>query len=269
MSVPNIPEEFHTAFDALEATAREHPRKIFLCMPKSETGDRKSSVVVNEYDFGTLYNHVQTLRSIFERSGIGHGHRVALLLGNRVEYISCFFALNSLGAWVIPISPENTADEMHYQVMHSDVDVAITTKSRLVEFNDVVKRYDPIVAAYSIEDLPEVLLVRKRDLINAPPDRETIAAVLYTSGTTGKPKGCLISNQYGLNAGAWYLTREGHQALEFGRDRLFNPFPVHHMNAGIVSLMAMVLSANCLVLWDRFHPKTWWRDIVETPSSQS
>ena len=39
------------------------------------------------------------------------------------------------------------------------------------------------------------------------------------------------------------------------------------MNAGIVSLMAMVLSANCLVLWDRFHPKTWWRDIVETGST--
>jgi len=70
-----------------------------------------------------------------------------------------------------------------------------------------------------------------------------------------------------VNAGLWYLTREGHQSMEFGQDRLFNPFPVHHMNAGIVSLMAMVYSGNCLVLWDRFHPKTWWRDVVATNST--
>tara|TARA_R110000868_G_scaffold5219_6_gene32021 strand:- start:244 stop:1899 length:1656 start_codon:yes stop_codon:yes gene_type:complete len=267
MSIPIIPEEFRTAFDALEASARTYPKNIFLCVPNGMPEDRKSEVSVTEYDFGTVFERVLALRSVFERSGISHGHRVALLLGNRAEYIFCFFALNSLGAWVVPINPENTADEMQYQISHSDVDIAITTDARLVGFKGIIERHDPQVEVYPVENLPETLRVRSRDLNPGAPDRDSIATVLYTSGTTGKPKGCLISNQYGLNAGVWYLSREGHQTLEIGRDRLFNPFPVHHMNAGIVSLMAMVFSANCLVLWDRFHPKTWWRDVVATGST--
>lgn len=267
MATPEIPEENRTVYDAFEATARAHPEKNFLCVPNGLPADRKNEAWVTEYDFGTAYERVQSLRVVLEQSGIGHGHRVALLLGNRAEYIFCFFALNSLGAWVVPINPENTADEMLYQLSHSDVDVAITTDARLEAFTSIVERYDSEIKVYSVEDLPKGLQVRARDLDPRKPDRETIAAVLYTSGTTGKPKGCLISNQYGLNAGAWYLSREGHQTLEPGEDRLFNPFPVHHMNAGIVSLMAMVFSANCLVLWDRFHPKTWWRDVVATGST--
>ncbi len=167
----------------------------------------------------------------------------------------------------LPINAENTAEEMLHQVVHSDIDVCITTNRRLADFKRVVERYSPQVSVYSVEDLPEVLKVRVRALDPGAPDRETIAAVLYTSGATGKPKGCLISNQYAVNAGAWYLSREGCQTLEFGQGRVFNPFPVHHMNAGVVSLMAMVFSANCLVLWDRFHPKTWWRDVVATGST--
>ena len=264
MAVPNIPEDIRTAFDAFEATARAHPKNVFLCVPDGAPEDRKNEVCVVEYNFGAAYERVQNLRAVFEKSNIGHGHRVALLLGNRAEYIFCFFALNCLGAWVVPINPENTADEMLYQLAHSDVDVAITTDPRLESFNKIVERYNPDIEVYSVENLPGTLQVRDRELIAGEPDRNTIAVVLYTSGTTGKPKGCLISNQYGVNAGAWYLSREGYQALEFGEDRLFNPFPVHHMNAGIVSLMAMVFSANCLVLWDRFHPKTWWRDVVAT-----
>ena len=52
--------------------------------------------------------------------------------------------------------------------------------------------------------------------------------------------------------------------LDFGVERIFNPFPVYHINAGVLSLVAMILSANCLVLADRFHPKSWWRDLVDT-----
>jgi acyl-CoA synthetase (AMP-forming)/AMP-acid ligase II len=267
MGTPNIPEACRTAFDAFEATARAYPQKIFLCVPDGTPESRKNGVSVTEYDYGTVYERVQNLRAIFEKSKIGHGHRVALLLGNRAEYIFCFFALNSLGAWVVPINPENTTDEMLYQLAHSDVDVAITTNARRDAFTEVIETHDPEIEVYAVESLPEFLKVRPRALHAGKPDRETIASVLYTSGTTGKPKGCLISNQYGVNAGAWYLSRGGHQTLEFGEDRLFNPFPVHHMNAGIVSLMAMVFSANCLVLWDRFHPKTWWRDVVATGST--
>lgn len=267
MTAPTIPNKFQTAYDAFLATAEDYPEKSFLCVPDGTPEERKAQVRFTEYDFKTVRERVESFRDLFSRSGIGHGHRVALLLGNRAEYIFCFFALNSLGAWAVPVNPENTAEEMLYQISHSDIDIGITTNARLADFESVVKRFNADVAVYAIENLPDTLTVRPRDLEPGAPDRSTIAAVLYTSGTTGKPKGCLISNLYCLNAGAWYLTRGGHQSIEFGEGRLFNPFPVHHMNAGVVSLLAMVFSASCLILWDRFHPKTWWRDVVATRAS--
>jgi crotonobetaine/carnitine-CoA ligase len=264
MSVPQIPDTFKTAYDVLAATAAAHPRNIFLCVPTGTEEERKQRSQFTEIDYGTALGRIQELRGIFERSGIGHGHRVAVLLGNRPEYFYVLLALNALGAWVLPINPESSADEMLYQVSHAEVDMGIVGAVRKADLDAVFKRYDPALQVYAVENLPAQLSVRKRELNPGPPGRDTIASVLYTSGTTGKPKGCLISNEYFLTAGAWYLTREGHQTLPFGEGRIFNPFPVYHMNAGVVSLMAVAFSANCLVQWDRFHPKTWWRDIVAT-----
>jgi crotonobetaine/carnitine-CoA ligase len=89
-------------------------------------------------------------------------------------------------------------------------------------------------------------------------------AILYTSGTTGRPKGCVLTNEYVLCAGAWYAGLGGHLRFERGTDRLLNPLPVFHMNCGMVSLSAVIQSENCLVLPDRFHARTWWEDCVRS-----
>lgn len=264
MSVPQIPEIFKTAFDVVAATAAAHPKNVFLCVPAGTEEERKTRTIFTEIDYGTAMARIRELRTTFERAGIGHGHRVAVLLGNRPEYFFVLLALNALGAWVLPVNPESSADEMFYQVSHAEVDLGITTEFRKADLTAVFQRYDSALGVYAIESLPSEIKVRRRDPIAGAPGRDTIAAVLYTSGTTGKPKGCMISNEYFLNAGAWYLTRDGHQALEFGAGRIFNPFPVYHMNAGVVSLMAVAFSANCLIQWDRFHPKSWWRDVAAT-----
>lgn len=90
----------------------------------------------------------------------------------------------------------------------------------------------------------------------------TECALLYTSGTTGKPKGCLLSNGYFLGAGRRYLDEGGLCAVKPGEDRLITPLPLFHMNALAFSTTAMILSGGCLVQLDRFHPRTWWRDVA-------
>src|SRR4029077_3316667 len=87
-------------------------------------------------------------------------------------------------------------------------------------------------------------------------------ALLYTSGTTGKPKGCRLSHFYFLNIGRRYLAEGGLCALREGEERLITPLPLFHMNALACSTMAMILSVGCIVQLDRFHPKTWWREVA-------
>jgi acyl-CoA synthetase (AMP-forming)/AMP-acid ligase II len=89
-------------------------------------------------------------------------------------------------------------------------------------------------------------------------DLATEAALVYTSGTTGKPKGCMLSNEYFLAIGAWYTGLGGICAMD-ARDRLLTPLPPNHMNALSTSFTAMLLVGGCVVQLDRFHPRSWWQ----------
>ena len=88
--------------------------------------------------------------------------------------------------------------------------------------------------------------------------------MLYTSGTTGRPKGCLLTNDYFITAGEWYLTLGGEAALVGDTDRVLNPLPLYHMNALAVTATGLMCGGGCLISPDRFHPTSWWDDVVAT-----
>ncbi|MGI9230043.1 MAG: AMP-binding protein, partial [Gammaproteobacteria bacterium] len=91
----------------------------------------------------------------------------------------------------------------------------------------------------------------------------TEAALLYTSGTTGQPKGCILSNDYFISMGQWYNSLDGYCALQQGRERLLTPLPLTHMNALCCSSMAMIISGGCVIQLDRFHASNWWQTVRE------
>jgi len=96
------------------------------------------------------------------------------------------------------------------------------------------------------------------------PGLDTECGLLYTSGTTGRPKGCVLTNLYYLNCGAWYRDLGGLVQLAWGRDRIYNPLPLFHINCQGITAMGAILTANCLILPERFSPRRWWRDVVAT-----
>src|SRR5262249_22256148 len=90
------------------------------------------------------------------------------------------------------------------------------------------------------------------------------AALFYTSGTTGRPKGCIIPNRYFLNVANQYARFGGLIAIRPGADRILNPLPTFHQNCGVVTFTMAVVTQNCLITADRFHARSWWRDVVES-----
>jgi len=256
---------FDSAYAAFAATAKDYPDNAFLCIPAR--ADRDYCPAGAEFDYRTAFERVEALRRLYERSGVGHGHRVALLLGNRPEHFFHLFALNALGASVVPLNPDSTADDMLYAVGHSEAALAFSAGSRMADMEAVAARRDVPLPVYSAERLPNRVATPARPALAGPPGLATEAALLYTSGTTGRSKGCMISNDYFLTSGGWYLTHGGRLTFTFGQERLFNPFPVYHLNSGVMSLMAVVMSASCLISADRFHPKSWWRDLIDTSAT--
>ena len=254
--------KFLTAFDAFTATVAAWPDKSFLCIPAKAGRDYLPDGA--EFTYAQAMARIAPLRALYAESGIGHGHRVALLMGNRPEHFFHLFALNSLGAGIVPLNPDAMADELLYTITHSEADLALASATRLDDLKAIAARREAHLPVYNADALPERFdPVRAAPRTDAP-GRTTEAALLYTSGTTGKAKGCMISNEYFLTSGSWYLTRGGRLSFTFGEERLFNPFPVFHMNSGVLSLMALTLSAGCLISADRFHPKSWWQDLVAT-----
>ncbi|MCZ7562903.1 MAG: AMP-binding protein [Burkholderiales bacterium] len=88
--------------------------------------------------------------------------------------------------------------------------------------------------------------------------------MLYTSGTTGRPKGCILTNGYFRGFGEWYAAQRGYIALAEGAERLLQPLPTFHINAMANSFMGMLYTGGAQVILDRFHPREWWAEAVET-----
>ena len=215
-----------------------------------------------EYTWNETFSAVQERIRFYREAGYGPGHRVAILFEQRPEFVFHHFALNALGCSTVSVSPDYRHDEIVYLLEHSECCVAFGIKERLADLQAASNALPAPIPVLPFDDLSATL---PRPLVpakNEVPDGKTEAGLLYTSGTTGRPKGCVLTNEYFHYWGQWFLSRGQTLALKEGEERLYNPLPLHHANAFSISLPTMLLAGGCLVFPDRFHASTFWDDIV-------
>jgi len=251
---------FATVHEAFAAAARAGPDRTFLAVTPSSGWNIGGK---REIAYGEAAGRVAALTALYRAAGYGVGNRIALLLDNRPEHFLHLLALNALGAGIVPINPDYAPDEMLYQMEHSEADLAISVPSRVPDLEAVARRCEkppPVVNAF---DPPAALpAAARRD--KGVPGPDTEAALFYTSGTTGRPKGCIVANSYFLNVANEYARMGGVIALKPGAERILNPLPAFHQNCGAVTFTAAVLTRNCLITADRFRARSWWTDIATT-----
>jgi len=254
MSLIDLPS-LHDAF--LQAARRWPERPMLNVLPG--TAD-VYGIDSGEISYGAAEAKISYLAEAFGDAGYLPGMRVAVLLENRPRFFILWLALNRLGVSVVPINPDLRASALEYLVGHSEPALIVT----------ITSRQNDLRAASAAAALPRA--VTGEDALPPPPRPGAVvaelaesaareAAVLYTSGTTGKPKGCVLSNTYFLMAGDWYRDLGGIAALSDDGERMITPLPVFHMNAMAASFMGMLAVGGCLTVLDRFHPKSWWADV--------
>jgi crotonobetaine/carnitine-CoA ligase len=251
-----------TVFAAFSATADRAGDAPFLCVPPAP--GRAYHPAGLELTYAEVRDAAAELRGAYEAAGYGHGHRVALLLENRPEFFFHYLALNALGCGVVPVNPDYRHDELLYQMDHSEADLAVVIGSRVADLEAVARERAKRLPVVDAEAWPAMLPMASVAPRAGQPGLDTECGLLYTSGTTGRPKGCVLSNFYYLNAGAWYRDLGGRLALEHGRERILNPLPLFHMNCQAVTATCVILTANCLALPERFSPARWWKDVAAT-----
>ena len=251
-----------TVFDAFVATAQGAPDNVFLCAPRA--AGRAYHPGGLELTYGATQAAVAELRAAYAGAGYGHGHRVALLLENRPEFFVHYLALNALGVSVVPINPAYRHDELLYQMEHSEAELAVVLGSRVADLEAVARDRAALLPVVDADRWPATLPTPRSTPRPGVPGLTTETSLLYTSGTTGRPKGCILTNFYYLNSGAWYRDLVW---LRPGGERILNPLPLFHMNAQAMTATAVILTANCLAQPDRFSPTRWWQDVLNADAT--
>jgi acyl-coenzyme A synthetase/AMP-(fatty) acid ligase len=237
--------------ECFENTAAVFAGRDFLHVPVEACRGYANGALTLTY--GEARARVEALSARLGAAGYGPGHRVALALDNRPEFFLFFLALARLDVSIVPINAAMSAKELAYIVDHADVALAVTHAGHARHIRAAL----PDTPLRIIDQNPAEFSPAAGPRAAATDE----TALLYTSGTTGSPKGCILTHEYFIEVGRLYTGLGGHCFLDGAGDRLATPLPVTHMNALAVSFMAMVMTGGCLIQLDRFHPSTWWHSL--------
>jgi len=247
-----------TVAHAFARSAARFGTRPFLCvLPETAA---LYGVPAGETSYGQAQAQIEQLRRAYSAAGYGHGHRVGLLLENRPAFFLHWFALNALGVSVVPINADLRSAELEYLIGHSEIALAVALPERHDTLRAAAQSAGRAMQVMGGQDAPPAATCAA-PLAGQPIGERSECALLYTSGTTGRPKGCILPNRYFLHAGAWYAGIGGLAQLHAGEERMLTPLPLVHMNAMAFSALAMVLAGGCLIALDRFHPATWWDSV--------
>jgi crotonobetaine/carnitine-CoA ligase len=178
---------------------------------------------------------------VLRAHGIGPGDRFNVHLTNRPEFYDLWFAAALSGAVLVPTNPLLTADELRYAIEHSGCRVSVT-QADLAE-NVAAERVLVVGEEWERTDAAPAHRPHATDVL----------AVLYTSGTTSKPKGVMVSHAAYLNAGEVVAQ---HVRLH-PEDRQLIVLPLFHGNAQYYSTMSALVTGASVALAPRFSASRW------------
>jgi long-chain acyl-CoA synthetase len=198
--------------------------------------------------YGELVEKVDRLAGqLHGELGVDAGDPVAILAPNRLEVPVLVLALLRLGAVVVPLNPGSAVDDWTYVLRHSGARGLFATR-------ELAARVDPAGRpsfTVHVEDLFQ--LGGTAAAPAAPSDAsERIGAILYTSGTTGHPKGVAL-RQRNLLSNAWSMAKN----FGMGGTTQLAVLPLYHAHAFGFGLMTALSTGGHLVFTERLEPFTW------------
>ena len=191
--------------------------------------------------------------------GVRRCDKLSLLLGNCLEFLYLWFAAAKIGAVIVPVNTASSASELEYLVSHSESKLIFTHANHLETANQIGRRCPGVEAVITCgsgaptpsADFTELVADRAETPPQGPaPAPADEAAILYTSGTTARPKGVLVTHANYIYAGETVS-----QAIRLlPEDRHLVVLPLFHGNAQYYSTMSALVTGASMALMARFNP---------------
>src|SRR5262245_6610743 len=180
-------------------------------------------------------------------AGVQPGDRVALLLPNSFACAETLLAAAVAGAAAVPVNLRWTAAEVDRLLADAEPRVLVAAEDRVAALGPLAHRPPLVTPDTALPDGPAP----------AVPDPDDPALILYTSGTTGRAKGAMLTHR-NLLSNAALIARW----LGLGpADRLLTVMPLFHANAIVIGLLTPLVAGGSTVIADRFRASTFWTSV--------
>lgn len=234
---------YQNFYEVMEANAKNAPKKTAIFID-----DRKVT-------YAKLKQNIDTFARFLEFSGIRSGDRVAMIVGNSEEFVVSLFAITKIGAIAVPLNTFLKKEEFEYilndcgaRMLISSASFANETKN-LLDSTKIEKivwtdKYDNLDERnYSFTEIDASLETHER--LEKRPLLDDLACIVYTSGTTGKPKGAMLSyRNFFSNAIAGSIS---FQITEKDRFIVFLPM-FHSFTLSIMVLLPMFTCSSIVIV---------------------
>jgi acyl-CoA synthetase (AMP-forming)/AMP-acid ligase II len=235
-----------TLRDVLARHVARQPERVFLVAP--ETGRTLS--------YRQLDRQARLLARWLRAAGLGRGDKVGLYLHNGYQTAALFLGAMIGGFVIAPLNLLAQRSQLAYVLEHCDCKVLFTCREQEAPLAEALAQvHRPIEVIVIDPDAPQLFLEERLPEAGLwPVAPEDPALLMYTSGTTGTPKGALLTHA-NLIAGARSVAGWHGLAPE---DRCLSSLPLYHINGQVIATVTPFVSGGSVIAPHRFSVSGWW-----------
>jgi long-chain acyl-CoA synthetase len=234
----------------IDMRAVEQPDKIYMIAPDAGL----------ELTYGRLKEDSIRFGKNLMRKGLLKGDKISFMLSNGYQTAKIFLGAMYGGFMISPLNLQAQPSQLEYVADHSDTRLIFFTEDQRDRVEEAVGKVKRPIELLLIDNDKEHIFPPDEDLSGYTlPDvaEEDDALLLYTSGTTGLPKGVILSHK-NMVAGGQY-TALAHRLTP--KDRALCSLPLYHINGEVVTAVAPLVSGGSVVMPHRFSTSNFWEPI--------
>lgn len=235
----------------IDKQGEDQPDKVYLFAPEPGL----------EITYSQLKAESEKLGRYLINMGLVKGDKVSYMLNNGYQTAKLFLGVMYAGLVISPVNLLAHPSQLEYVLSHSDTKIVFVSEKHRERLKEALKKVPREIKVFVIDVDGPVLLEREEggDLRLPEVEEDDPALLLYTSGTTGVPKGVVLTHK-NLVAGGQY-TAMAHMLTS--DDRALCSLPLYHINGLVVTTVSPVVHGGSVVMPHRFSVTQFWELISE------